>query len=292
VSVAGRSNPPQAALSDARQAPLRRAKIVCTIGPASSSESMIRELLRLGMDVARLNFSHSTHEEHARVIDRLRRAAEKENRTLAILQDLQGPKIRTGRLKFRTAVALKPGSRVIITPRDVPGTSSLISTSYARLAEDVAAGARVLLSDGLIELRVQAIHGEDVECEVVNGGMLGEHQGINLPGTEVQVPALTEKDKKDLRLGLKHAVDLVAVSFVRRAEDVFAAKRFLSDEGSPTPVIAKLEKPQAIDRLEEILEVADGVMVARATWAWKSSRRRCRSSRNTSSSAPSSGASR
>ncbi|MFZ3214366.1 MAG: pyruvate kinase [Terriglobales bacterium] len=240
----------------------RRAKIVCTIGPASSSESMIRELLRLGMDVARLNFSHSTHEEHARVIERLRRAAEKEGRTLAILQDLQGPKIRTGRLKSRK-VTLKPGERVTITPRDVAGTPSLISTSYLRLAQDVTAGARVLLSDGLIELCVKAIHGEDVECEVVNGGLLGEHQGINLPGTELQVPALTEKDRKDLRFGLKHAVDLVAVSFVRRGEDVLAAKRFISDGGSQTPVIAKLEKPQAIDRLEEILEVADGVMVAR-----------------------------
>jgi pyruvate kinase len=243
--------------------PQRRAKIVCTIGPASNSESMIRELLRLGMDVARLNFSHSTHEAHARVIERLRRAADKEGRTLAILQDLQGPKIRTGRLKFRTPVALKPGSRVIITPRDLPGTPSLISSSYPRLAQDVAVGARILLSDGLIELRVKAIEDEDVECEVVNGGMLGEHQGINLPGTEVQVPALTEKDKKDLRFGLKHGVDLVAVSFVRRGEDVLAAKRFISAEGHETPVIAKLEKPQAIDRLEEILEVADGVMVAR-----------------------------
>ena len=245
-----------------RQLP-RRAKIVCTIGPASSSESMIRELLRLGMDVARLNFSHSTHEEHARVIERLRSAAEAEGRTLAILQDLQGPKIRTGRLKYRTPVALKPGSRVIITPRDVPGTSARISTSYPRLAQDVAAGARVLLSDGLIELRVHAIHGDDLECEVVNGGKLGEHQGINLPGTEVQVPALTEKDEKDLRFGLRYGVDLVAVSFVRRGEDVLIAKRFISAEGCETPVIAKLEKPQAIDRLEEILEAADGVMVAR-----------------------------
>lgn len=261
MSTAERIDPPT--LSAERRPLPRRAKIVCTIGPASNSESMIRELLRLGMDVARLNFSHSTHEEHARVIERLRRAAEKEGRTLAILQDLQGPKIRTGRLKFRTPVMLKPGSRLTITPRDVPGTSLLISTSYPRLAQDVAAGARVLLSDGLIELRVKAIHGDDVECEVVNGGMLAEHQGINLPGTEVQVPALTEKDEQDLHFGLKHGVDLVAVSFVRRGEDVLTAKRFISAEGYGTPVIAKLEKPQAIDRLEEILEVADGVMVAR-----------------------------
>ena len=258
MSAADRIAPPAP-----ERLPLRRAKIVCTIGPASNSENMIRELLRLGMDVARLNFSHSTHEEHARVIERLRRAAEKEGRTLAILQDLQGPKIRTGRLKFRTPVMLKPGSRVTITPRDVEGTPSLISTSYSHLAQDVTAGARVLLSDGLIELRVKIVRDDDVECEVVNGGLLGEHQGINLPGTEVQVPAMTEKDTKDLHFGLKHGVDLVAVSFVRRAEDVLVAKRFISDDGFETPVIAKLEKPQAIDRLEEILEVADGVMVAR-----------------------------
>ena len=262
-AAAGFDPPPATRFRGKRQVPERRAKIVCTIGPASRSESMIRELLRLGMDVARLNFSHSTHEEHARVIERLRRAADREGRTVAILQDLQGPKIRTGGLKFHKPIALTPGSRVTITPRDVPGTASLISASYPRLAEEVVAGARVLLSDGLIELRVQAIHGADVECEVVNGGLLGEHQGINLPGTEVQVPALTEKDKKDLRFGLKHGVDLVAVSFVRRGEDVLAAKRFIGDEGPEVPVIAKLEKPQAIDRLEEILQVADGVMVAR-----------------------------
>ncbi|MBV9610723.1 MAG: hypothetical protein JO187_14260, partial [Acidobacteria bacterium] len=168
----------------------RRAKIVCTVGPATSSEAMLRELMRAGMDVARLNFSHSTHEEHARMIDRLRRAAEKEKRTICILQDLQGPKIRTGRLKYRTPVALKTGSRVTLTPRDIPGTNTLISCSIP-LARDVQPGSRILLSDGLIELRVKQIKGEDVECEVVNGGLLGEHKGINLPGTMVSVPSLT-----------------------------------------------------------------------------------------------------
>ena len=241
----------------------RKAKIVCTIGPASSSENTIRELLRVGMDVARLNFSHSTHEEHARVIERLRRAAEQEGRPLAILQDLQGPKMRTGRLKQRRPVVLKKGARVTITPRDIMGTASVLATTYPNLARDVTPGARVLLSDGLIELRVKAIQGDDVECEVVNGGILGEHQGINLPGSEVSVPALTEKDKKDLRFGLKHAVDLVAISFVRRAEDVLVAKRFISEHGGQVPVISKLEKPQAIGHLEEILDMSDGVMVAR-----------------------------
>ena len=241
----------------------RKAKIVCTIGPSSSSEAMLRELMRLGMDVARLNFSHGTHEEHARVIERIRRAAEKEGRPICLLQDLQGPKIRTGRLKYRTPVALKAGSKVVITPRDVPGTALVIATTYADLARDVEPGSRVLLSDGLIELRVRAVQGDDVECEVVNGGMLGEHKGINLPGTAMSVPALSEKDMVDIVFGLKHEVDAIAASFIRTAEDVLAAKRYISSRGGDVPVIAKLEKPQAIEHLEEIFDVADGVMVAR-----------------------------
>ena len=241
----------------------RKAKIVCTVGPSSNSEAVLRDLLRLGMDVARLNFSHGTHDEHARMIDRLRKAADKEGRTICILQDLQGPKIRTGRLKFRTPVAIKAGSNIIITPRDIAGTSHLISTTFKTLAEEVAPGSRILLSDGLIELRVRNVRGEDVECEVVNGGMLGEHKGINLPGTIVRVPSLTEKDEKDLEFGLKHGVDIIAVSFIRTADDVRAVKRLVLAGRSDAWVIAKLEKPQAIEHLEEILDVADGVMVAR-----------------------------
>jgi len=241
----------------------RKAKIVCTIGPASSSEAVLRDLVRSGMDVARLNFSHGTHEEHARRIERLRRAAEREGRSLGILQDLSGPKIRTGRLKYRTPVALKAGSELTITPRDVPGTASLISTTFPELSREVEPGARILLADGLIELRVTALHGDDLECEVINGGLLGEHKGINLPGTLVRVPAITEKDQEDLEFGLKHGVDLVAVSFVRTAEDVREAKRLIAARHAHVPVIAKLEKPQAIEHLEEIFDVADGVMVAR-----------------------------
>jgi pyruvate kinase len=243
--------------------PERRAKIVCTVGPASNSEAMLRDLMRVGMDVARLNFSHGTHEEHARVIERLRRAAAKENRTICILQDLQGPKIRTGRLRDRRPIVLKEGSRVTITPRNVLGTPTLIPTSFRGLAQEVESGARILLSDGLIELAVKSIHGDDIECEVVNGGMLGEHQGINLPGTALSVPSLTEKDRKDLEFGLKNDVDMVAISFVRTAADVRETKRLIGVRRDDVPVIAKLEKPQAIEHLEEILEVADGVMVAR-----------------------------
>jgi pyruvate kinase len=243
--------------------PARRAKIICTIGPACHSEAAMRDLLRLGMDVGRLNFSHGTHEEHARNIERLRRAAEKESRTICILQDLQGPKIRTGRLERHEPIVLESGSTVIITPRDITGTPTRISTTFPDLASELAPGARILLRDGLIELRVRTVRGKDVVCDILNGGMLGEHQGINLPGTALSIPALTEKDRKDLEFGLKHGVDAVALSFVRSAADVNMVRRIVAGRGSDTPLIAKLEKPQAIDHLEEILEACDGVMVAR-----------------------------
>jgi pyruvate kinase len=243
--------------------PVRRAKIICTIGPACDSEEMIRDLMRLGMDVARLNFSHGTHAEHARRIKRLRRAAHRLKRTICILQDLQGPKIRTGCLKDGKAVLLKAGALVTITPRKVTGTAALIATDFAGLAREVEPGARVLLSDGRIELQVRSIRGEDVECEILNGGTLGEQQGINLPGAALTIPALTEKDKRDLEFGLKHGVDLVALSFVRSADDIRLAKSLMSEYGKSVPIIAKLEKPQAIERLEEILEVTNGVMIAR-----------------------------
>jgi len=241
----------------------RRAKIICTIGPACDTEAMLRDLMRVGMDVARLNFSHGSHPEHARNIERLRRAAQLEKRTICILQDLQGPKIRTGRLKGHASVTLQKSARLTITPRDIEGNAALISTTFPDLAREVEAGARILLSDGLIELRVIRVRGRDVECEVVNGGALGEHKGINLPGVALSIPALTEKDRDDLGFGLKHGVDAVAISFVRSANDVQLAKQMIANQGSDVPVIAKLEKPQALDQLEQILEATDGVMVAR-----------------------------
>ena len=244
-------------------AAVRRAKIICTIGPSCNTEPLLREMMRLGMDVARLNFSHGTHPEHARNIARLRRAAKQENRTICILQDLQGPKIRTGRLKDHEPATLTTGSLVTITPRDVAGTPTLISTTFQGLAQEVRPGSRILLSDGLIELRVRQVRGSDVECDVVNGGMLAEHQGINLPGAALSIPALTAKDRADLEFGLKHGVDIVALSFVRSATDVRSVKEIITARGQDVPVIAKLEKPQALKRLEEIFEAADGVMVAR-----------------------------
>jgi pyruvate kinase len=256
-------NRSETASAGVQTADVRRAKIICTVGPSCSSEALLRDLMRLGMDVARLNFSHGTHEEHGRVIERLRRAAEKEGRTICILQDLQGPKIRTGELKGHTHVTLKAGSKVTITPREIEGTAALISTTFRDLAREVQAGARILLSDGLIELRVSRVRENEVECEVINGGVLGEHKGINLPGIALSIPALTPKDRADLEFGLKHGVDMIAVSFVRSAADVGTAKQLIASHGSDVPVIAKLEKPQALEHLEEILEVTDGVMVAR-----------------------------
>jgi len=223
----------------------------------------MRDLLRLGMDIARLNFSHGTHDDHANNIQRLRRAADREGRTLCILQDLQGPKIRTGQLERHQPVLLKTGSLVTITPKDTPGNVARISTSFPDLARELTPGARVLLSDGLIELRVDSIRRKDVVCEVLNGGVLGEHKGINLPGVALSIQALTDKDRKDLKFGLKQGVDAVALSFVRSAADVATVQQIIAAHGSDVPVIAKLEKPQAIDHLEEILEAADGVMVAR-----------------------------
>jgi pyruvate kinase len=248
---------------DAESTRVRRAKIICTIGPACDSEECIRDLMNLGMDVARLNFSHGTHAEHAHRIKRLRRVARSLKRTICILQDLQGPKIRTGRLKHGKPVELEAGSVLTITPRKAPGTAALISTDFAGLAREVEPGARVLLSDGRIELIVRAIRGDDVECEVRNGGLLAEHQGINLPGAAVAIPALTEKDKLDLKFGLSHGVDAVALSFVRSADDLRMTKDLMRKYGKSVPLIAKLEKPQAIERLEEILEVANAVMIAR-----------------------------
>jgi len=243
--------------------PPRRAKIVATLGPASSSEAVIRDLVRTGVDVVRLNFSHGLYEEKLALIQLIRKVSRAEQRPLCILGDLQGPKIRTSKLKDRVPVQLKAGHRLVITPRDVPGTASLVGTTFKTLAENVEQGSRILLSDGLIELRVHQIEGHDVVCEIVNGGMLGENKGINLPGIAVRVPSLTEKDSADLEFALKNGVDAVAVSFVRTAEDVRLVRNRVSALGGETWIIAKLEKPQAIEHLDDILLASDGIMVAR-----------------------------
>jgi pyruvate kinase len=241
----------------------RHSKIVCTIGPVTRTPRMIRKLIDAGMDVARLNFSHGTHEEHAQNIAALREAAVLMKKPIAILADLQGPKIRTGALAGGGSVSLRTGQKFVITTAKVLGDSTRVNTTFRPLPHEVKADDRILLSDGLIELRVERLRGHEVHCHVVNGGILGEHKGINLPGVQLRVPALTEKDRQDLRFALKQGVDYIAVSFVRRAEDVVLAKTLIKRAKKDTPVIAKLEKPEAIENLEEILRVADGVMVAR-----------------------------
>ena len=242
---------------------MRRTRIVATIGPATSSPEMVEQLLDAGMDVARLNFSHGTHEYHAQNIATLRQAAHKKGCSLAILQDLQGPKIRTGTLEQGQSVLLKSGSRFTITTNDIVGTAERVSTTYKALPQDVRCGDRIMLSDGLIELRVLETTGDEVITEVVFGGDLREKQGINLPGVNVSAPSLTPKDVKDLEFGLSQGVDYVALSFVRRSSDILDIKRRISAAGKNTPVIAKIEKPEALDDLPGILQLADGIMVAR-----------------------------
>jgi pyruvate kinase len=241
----------------------RSAKIVCTLGPASSSLEMIEKLMRAGMDVARLNFSHGTHDDHAQVIKRLREVSAKLSKPIGILADLQGPKIRTGRLVDKKPILLRAGQRFTISNIDIAGTSAGVSTTFKRMPREVSKGDRILLGDGLIELRVLSTTSHLVVCKVINGGLLGEQKGINLPGVNLKIPALTPKDHADLAFALKHGANFIAVSFVRRAEDVVLAKTAVRRAGSDVPVIAKLEKPEAIENLDAILSVADGVMVAR-----------------------------
>ena len=251
---------------------MRRTKIVCTIGPATESEAQLEQLMRAGMNVARLNFSHGTHQEHEQVIERVRAISARLGYPVAILQDLQGPKIRTGVLQDGKPITLFDGMQVTITTRDVGGNTQLISTTYKPLPQDVKIGDRILLDDGLLELRVIGKSDTDVECAVVHGGELGEHKGINLPGVAVSAPALTEKDRDDLQFGIAHGVDYVALSFVRSPEDVQEAKQLIRQYATEVygekgrwdiPLIAKIEKPEAIEHLDEILKVTDGVMVAR-----------------------------
>ncbi|HLX40165.1 MAG TPA: pyruvate kinase, partial [Ktedonobacteraceae bacterium] len=251
---------------------MRRTKIVCTIGPASESEERLEQLMRAGMNVARLNFSHGTHDQHAIVIERVREISARLGCAVAILQDLQGPKIRTGALEDGKPVTLVDSANLTFTTRPMVGNARLVSTTYQALPQDVKIGDRILLDDGLMELRVLGANETDVECEVVHGGLLKEHKGINLPGVAVSSPALTEKDRDDLRFGVLHNVDYVALSFVRKPQDVLEAKQLIRQlqtelgggrAQSTIPLIAKLEKPEAIAHLDEILEVTDGVMVAR-----------------------------
>jgi pyruvate kinase len=240
----------------------RRTKIVATVGPASAEPAMLRALIDAGVDVFRLNFSHGTHELHAAAYARIRGAAESAGKHVAILADLCGPKIRVG--KFAAgAIELQLGSKVVVTTREVEGTDGLIPSEYRALAQDVETGSRILLDDGKLELRVLEVQGTEITCTVINGGKLSNRKGMNLPGVNVSAPALTEKDRIDAVFAAKLEVDYLALSFVRAAADVRELKALLKEIGVDTPVIVKIEKPEALAVIGEILEASDGVMVAR-----------------------------
>jgi pyruvate kinase len=253
---------------------MRKAKIVCTIGPASSSPAILDQLIGNGMDVARLNFSHGSHESHARAITAIREAAARHDAAVAIIQDLQGPRIRVG-LVAKEGIEVRPGQVVCLRP---PATSLLgerldapsfayshpeIPVMYPFLTRDLRVGARVLINDGLIELRADRIADDLVECSVTTGGTITSYKGINLPGTVVSAPTLTEKDREDIRFGVAQGVDYLALSFVRGPQDIEAARTVLAECGGNVPVIAKIERAEAIASLDGILDQADGVMIAR-----------------------------
>ncbi len=241
----------------------RRAKIVCTLGPAVSTPEKIRELVRAGMDVARLNFSHGAREDHAAVYRMVREASDEAGRAVALLVDLQGPKIRLTTFKDGFAM-LENGATFTITTEPCPeGTATLAGTTYDALAQDVTPGSMVLIDDGRVKLQVQSTDGVRVKLTVIEGGRISNHKGINLPGVRVSAPSMSDKDREDLRFALQLRVDMIALSFVREPSDIAEVHAIMDEVGARLPVIAKIEKPEAVDRLGPIVRAFDGLMVAR-----------------------------
>jgi pyruvate kinase len=241
---------------------MSKTKIVCTIGPACDTPEMIRSLIKEGMNVARLNFSHGTHDEHLEKIKMIRDVSLEMNAFVAILQDLCGPKIRVGKIK-EPGISLKSGQELVLTADDIVGEGNRVGISYKTLPSEVREGDIILLADGMMELKVNKTSETDIFCDVVTGGILTSNKGINLPSGTIKAPALTEKDKSDLAFGLKNEVDYVALSFVRNADDIRSIKTIIDNSGNKTPVIAKIEKHEALNNIDEIIEVTDGIMVAR-----------------------------
>jgi len=239
-----------------------RTKIVCTLGPASEDEETLRQMIRAGMTVARLNFSHDSQQAHAQRAERVRRVAQEEGAVVAVLQDLQGPKLRMGRIEGGKAT-LQAGQHFTLTTEDVLGNNQQVTAPYAGLPADVQPGDRILLDDGQIELRVLKTTRTTVETEVVTDAVLSEKKGVSLPGVDISLPSLTAKDQADLAFGIEQRVDYVALSFVRQAQDVLDLRDLMAAMGAKIPIIAKIEKPEAIVNFDEILAVSDGVMVAR-----------------------------
>ncbi|NVK51094.1 MAG: pyruvate kinase [Cyclobacteriaceae bacterium] len=239
-----------------------KTKILATIGPASNNYDTIKSLASAGANVFRLNFSHGTHEVHQKVVEIIRRINQEENLNLGILQDLQGPKIRVGEVE-NNGVEIAPGNKITITNEPVVGTSSLVSTVYQNLPNDVIPGDRILIDDGNLELIVNDTDGRNVNCTVIHGGILKSRKGINLPNTKVSAPSLTEKDIHDLEFGLKQEVDWIALSFVRSPEDILDLRERIQKAGKNCKIVAKIEKPEALDNIDEIIAATDAIMVAR-----------------------------
>ena len=241
---------------------MKKTKIVATVGPASQDIGTLERMIRTGMNVMRLNFSHGTHEEHKKRIEDLKRLREKTGEHVAVMLDTKGPEIRTG--NFEKPVELKQGASFVLTPEEVPGDESRCSVTYKELAKDLEPGSRIMVDDGLIELKVEEIRGDEVHCTVINSGTINSHKGINLPGVRTHLPAITDKDRADLIFGAENGVDFVAASFVRKAEDIRQIRKILDEHGGrEIQIIAKLENQEGVENLEEILAVADGIMVAR-----------------------------
>ncbi|WP_413910581.1 pyruvate kinase [Desulfobacula sp.] len=241
---------------------LPKTKIVCTIGPASETPEIIRKLISNGMSVARLNFSHGTHLDHGKKIHTIREIARELGKPVAILQDLGGPKIRIGHIPD-PGIRIEPGQYIILTTQTVEGSNQRISVTYPLLGEEVKPNDRILLADGFLELSVHSVNGSEIHCEVITGGVLTSHKGINLPSGTIRMPSLTDKDREDLIFGLDHDVDYIALSFVRTAADIQNIKDIICQKNKNTPVIAKIEKHEALGHYDEILGVADAIMVAR-----------------------------
>ena len=242
---------------------MKKTKIVCTMGPNTNDKNIMLELAKNGMDVARFNFSHGDYAEHQSRLEILKEVRKELDRPVAALLDTKGPEIRTGVLKDGKKVSLKEGQTFTLTTREIVGDETITHINYSGLNEDVAAGNKILIDDGLIELEVVKVDGTEIVCTVINGGELGEKKGVNVPNVKIKLPALTEKDKEDIRFGIKQGFDFIAASFVRTADCIREIKEMLDAEGSAIKVIAKIENAEGIENLDEIIAVADGIMVAR-----------------------------
>ncbi len=243
---------------------MKKTKIVCTMGPSTDDKEVLRSIIRGGMDVARFNFSHGTHPEQKARMDMLKMVREEEHSNTAILLDTKGPEIRTGVLKDGKKVKLEAGEMITLTPEDIMGDAQKVSITYEGLAEDVDRGKKILIDDGLIELEVVKKVGKDIVCRILNGGELGERKGINVPNVPVRLPAITEKDKEDIKFGVEQDIDFIAASFVRNAECILEIKAYLKSlHAQYIPIIAKIENAEGIRNIDEIIRAADGIMVAR-----------------------------